>query len=99
MTTMSRLARTPELHRLLDSVAEGHVVHHSGCSAWPLGWSWSDGGHMDNQTNDVVDTLWHAQLVTFQTPSKPSGNTALLTFEGSERLASWNERYPREGAA
>lgn len=99
MTTMSRLARTPELHRLLDSVAEGHVVHHSGCTPWPFGWSWVDGAHMDNQTNDIVDTLWHAGLVTFPTPPKSSGNTAVLTFEGSRRLAEWNVRYPKGGVA
>ena len=100
MTTMSRLARTPALHRLLDAVAEGHVVHHSGnCGPWPTGWSWSEGGHMTNETVYDVDTLWHAQLVSFDIPANPCGNLAKLTFDGSARLASWNERYPKGDVA
>lgn len=100
MDTIHRLPRTPELHALLQSVADQHVVHHSGnCGPWPTGWSWSEGGHMTDESVRDVDTLWHAALVTFSVPANSCGNTALLTFEGSARLSAWNERYPKGGVA
>lgn len=88
------LHRTPELHNLLHAVAEEHVVHHSGTCAWPRGWSWVTGGHMTEQTQIDVDSLWHAGLITFTTPANPCGNKALLTFAGSERLTDWNTCNP-----
>lgn len=93
---MTDLRRTSELHNLLQSVAEGHVVHHSGtCGAWPMGWSWETGAHMTSQTQVDMDDLWHAGLVTFTTPSNPCGNKAMLTFTGSGRLSDWNARWPK----
>ena len=96
---MSRLQHTPSLHSLLQSVAERKVVHHSGCGAWTVGWSWADGGHMTDAANADVDTLWHAQLVSFDIPAKSCGNLAKLTFDGSARLDEWNQRFPKDGAA
>jgi hypothetical protein len=91
---LTALRRTPELHNLLDAVAKGNVVHHSGtCGAWPMGWSWGSGGHMGPQTQSDVDTLWHAQLITFDVPPKACGNACILTFDGSARLAEWNAQW------
>lgn len=98
--TMTLLRRTPELHRMLQSVADGHVVHHSGtCGAWPTGWSWTEGGHMDEASQHGVDVLWSGQLVLFDMPPKPCGNLAKLTFDGSARLAEWDVTWPVGGAA
>jgi hypothetical protein len=92
---MTDLRRTPELHNLLHSVAEAHIVHHSGtCGAWPRGWSWSTGGHMTEQDQQDVDDLWHARLITFDSPADPCGNRCKLTFAGSERLSEWDTRWP-----
>jgi hypothetical protein len=94
------LHRTPELHHLLQSVAEGHIVHHTGtCGAWPEGWSWETGGHMDPQTQDDMDSLLHAHLVAYSHPAKPCGNAVSLTPSGGERLSTWNERWPEGSAA
>lgn len=54
---------------------------------------------MDDNTNSDVDTLWHALLITFSTPSNSCGNKAVLTFDGSARLAEWDQRFPKDGAA
>lgn len=98
--TMTLLRHTDTLHRLLQSVADGHVVHHSGtCGAWPTGWSWSEGGHMDDETQLQVDVLWNSTLILFDMPPKPCGNLAKLTFDGSERLAIWDAAWPAGGAA
>lgn len=97
---MTDLRRTPELHNLLHAVAEGGIVHHSGtCGAWPRGWSWATGGHMTDQSQRDVDELWHARLVTFDSPPNPCGNTCKLTFTGSGRLSEWNVRWPVGGVA
>lgn len=97
MTTMTRLPHTSSLHSLLQSVSDSKVVHHSGCDAWTVGWSWVD-GHMTDQTNSDADSLWHAGLISFNPPVRPGGNVAVLTFEGSTRLSEWTERYPKGGA-
>jgi hypothetical protein len=97
---MTDLRRTPELHTLLQAVADENIVHHSGtCGAWPRGWSWSTGGHMTAQVEADVDDLWHAGLITFESPANPCGNRRLLTFAGSERLSEWNARWPLTGGA
>jgi hypothetical protein len=54
---------------------------------------------MDDETQHQVDTLWNAELIVFGTPAKSCGNAALLTFEGSARLAEWSAAWPKDGAA
>jgi hypothetical protein len=54
---------------------------------------------MTEQDQQDVDDLWHAQLVTFDSPADPCGNRCKLTFAGSERLSEWNARWPTGGAA
>lgn len=98
--TSTILRRTPDLHRMLQSVADGHVVHHSGtCGAWPTGWSWSEGGHMDDATQHEVGVLWGNGLIVFDVPAKSCGNLAKLTFDGSQQLPTWNLAWPKDGAA
>lgn len=90
---------TPELHNMLDAVRKGNVVHHSGTCAFPRGWSWSTGGHMNEETQRWVDILWDRKLILWDLPPNPCGNTAKLTFDGSARLAEWDAAWPVGGAA
>lgn len=97
---MTDLRRTPDLHRLLQSVLDGHVVHHCGnCGPWPRGWSWSEGGHMTDESQRDMDDLWHARLVTFKVPADPCGNAVLILTAGRERLTQWDNRWPVGGVA
>lgn len=91
---MSRLQHTSSLHSLLQSVAERKVTHHSGCGAWTVGWSWADGGHMTDETQDVAEQLKHAGLI-----AGTGECLGVLTFAGSERLSQWNETYSKGRAA
>lgn len=94
MTTMTRLSHTPSLHSLLQSVSDSLVVHHSGCGAWPEGWSWTE-GHMGPDTQDLLDELKHAGLITASLTGDCKGS---ITAHGADRLQEWTERYPKGGA-
>lgn len=89
------LHRTPEFHHLLQAVAEEHVLHFNGlCGAHPEGWGWVGMAHMPVATESDLDALRHARLISFTAPADPCGNKVLLTLDGSDRLASWNDRFP-----